>query len=159
VATIEVPLNTILLIRKDKEICVVKFLEFWNGKTEEDLFGKCAIYYQNNGSGDFSRNNVKYSLENLFYPKPRGFHPFVFQLGRKDLKCGSMSLAYTGKGGISFLAPGQRQVYDNGYEFAPSPWTDISEVNISDSRIRWYKLDTMRKGIIIPVNKLFDESK
>jgi len=41
---------------------------------------------------------------------------------------------------------------------APTPWENITEVNVSDKRIKWYRYDKNRKTIDIPViDKLWDD--
>jgi hypothetical protein len=41
-----------------------------------------------------------------------------------------------------------------GNELAPTRWTDIREVNVFDPRVKWYKYDSLRKRVDIPIDKL-----
>jgi hypothetical protein len=48
-------------------------------------------------------------------------------------------------------------IRDYGIELAPTPWTDIKELNIKDPRIKWYKYDEKRERVFIPIDKLWEK--
>jgi hypothetical protein len=39
---------------------------------------------------------------------------------------------------------------DHGIELAPTRWSAINEVNVSDPRLRWFRYDEKRKETYIP---------
>jgi hypothetical protein len=39
---------------------------------------------------------------------------------------------------------------------APTPWTEIGEVKLSDPRIRWFAYDDKESWKVIPIEKLWD---
>jgi hypothetical protein len=41
-------------------------------------------------------------------------------------------------------------------ELAPTPWTEISQVNALDPRIWWYQRDERRWHLYIPLNELWN---
>lgn len=45
---------------------------------------------------------------------------------------------------------------DYGIELAPTKWTDISQVDVFDPRLIWYRYDENRKDLNIPVDKLWE---
>jgi hypothetical protein len=149
------PLGKILLARKGTAYCAIKFIKFWTGKTEEDFFARYESYYQDDGTGDFSSRNVKYKEAKLSFPKPRGIGRFAFSFGNRNICCGSLRLQWAGEGSVFFYAEGQDQG-DYGIELAPTPWTDISQVNVRDFRIKWYRYDENRKRVNTPIDKLWE---
>ncbi len=153
---VRVPLGRISLVRKNKEYCAVKFTGFWTGKTEEDWYATYESYYQGDKTGDFSNRNVQFRKEKLSSPQPRGIGRFAFSFGNRDVLCGSVKLEWTGKGWLYFYGSNQKEG-DYGVELAPTKWTDISQVNIRDPRLRWYRYDQERKRVNIPIDQLWED--
>ena len=153
---IVMPLGKILLVRKDSKYCAVRFTESWTGKTEEDLYAKYESYYQGDKSGDFSKANVQLKKENLSFPTPRGVGRLAFSFGNKEIECGPIRLFWSGHGAVHFYSEGEKQG-DYGIELAPTPWTDISQVNVFDPRIQWHRYDEKRERINIPIDKLWED--
>jgi hypothetical protein len=48
---------------------------------------------------------------------------------------------------------------DYGIELAPTKWTDISQVNVFDPRLKWYRYDEKRKDTFIPIDQLWENGK
>ncbi len=154
------PLGRILLIRRDSDYGAIKFTKFWTGKTEDDLYATYESYYQDDKTGDFANKNVKFTKEELRSPKPIFSlfgHPFAFGI-KEEIKCGPIRLWWVGRGTVCFFKRSQRQG-DYSIELAPTKWTDISHVNVSDPRLKWYRYDEKRKNIKIPLDRLWDEKE
>lgn len=155
---IEMPLEKILLVRRHSEYCAIKFTRFWTGKTEEDYFAIYESHCQSDKSGDFSKKNIHFKREKLSFPKPRGIGRLAFSHGNKEIKCGSFRLFWAGKGSVHFFGEDQKDG-DYGIELAPTKWTNISEVNVFDPRLKWYRYDENRKRINIPADQLWKDNK
>ncbi len=150
------PLGRILLVRKDSDYCAIKFIKFWTGKTEDDRYATYEAYYQGDKTADFNNKNVTFKREELYAPKPSfSFfgHPFAFG-AKKEVRCGPIKLWWTGFGSVYFFKRYQREG-EYGIEFAPTKWTDISQVNVFDHRLKWYRYDENRKRVNIPVDQLW----
>ena len=153
---IVMPLGKILLVRRDSDYCAIKFSEFWTGKTEDDVYATYESYYQGDKSGHFSKEKLKIRKDKLAFPKPRGIGRFAFSFGNRNIRCGPLKLQWAGRGSVFFYAEGQKQG-DYGIELAPTKWTDISQVNVFDPRLRWYRYDEKRPRVNIPVDKLLED--
>jgi hypothetical protein len=152
------PLGNILLIRRDSDYGAIKFTKFWTGKAEQDLYATYESYYQDDKTGDFANRNVKFTKEDLHSPKPSFSlfgHPFAFGI-KKEIKCGPIRLWWSGRGTVYFFERGQREG-DYGIELAPTKWTDISQINVSDPRLKWYRYDANRKDIRILIDELWED--
>jgi hypothetical protein len=57
-------------------------------------------------------------------------------------------LPWTYPNHVAFYSGGQAQ--DEGIELAPTKWQEISEVNIQDPHLNWYRYDEKRERILIP---------
>lgn len=163
---IVMPLGKILLVRRDSAYCAIKFIKFWSENTSEagtvfvasgsDEYAIYDSYYQGDNTGDFSKKDVQFKKEKLSFPKPRGIGRLAFSFGNKEIKCGNIGLLWSGKGSVHFYGEGQKQG-DYGIELAPTEWTDISQVNVFDPRLKWYRYDENRKRVNIPVDQLWED--
>ena len=155
---IVMPLDRILLIRKGSDYCAIKFIRFWTGKTEEDRYAEYESYSPREKSGDtnFLPDNVESKKGTASFSRLYGIGRLAFSLGNKEVKCGEVRMFWSGDGAVHFFARGQREG-DYGIELAPTPWTDIHRVNLSDPRIRWYRYDTTRKRVNMPIDNLWSE--
>lgn len=146
------PLHRVLLARKGTEYCAIVFTKFWTGKTEQDKYASYESYCQADGSGDFSKDNIKFRREDLSYPKPRGIGRFAFSFGDKEIKCGKLKLFWSGEGAVHFYSEKQGRG-DHGCELAPTNWKSVIQVDVFAPGIKWYKYDESRKRVNIPLNQ------
>ncbi len=160
---IVIPLGNILLARKDSEYVAIKFTKFWAENTTEvgtvfvsagsDLYALYESYCQVDKTGDFSKSNVQVKKDKLSNTKPRGIGRFALSFGRDEIECGNIKLLWSGEGSVHFYHRGQ-PMGDYGVELSPTKWMDISQVNVFDPRLKWYKFDTdgTRRRVNIPIN-------
>ena len=153
---IKMPLNRFLLVRKDSAYGALKFKKFWTGKTENDFFAKYESYYQPNKTGNFLDKDAEFSEGELSFPKPRGIGRFAFSFGNKDIRFGSFVLFWYGEGSVYFYGSHQPEG-DYGIELAPTKWTNISEVNVFDNRLKWYRYDPNRPNVIINIDDIWSD--
>jgi hypothetical protein len=157
---VSMPLGRVLLARKGKEYCAVKFLDSWTGKTEQDWFARYESYYQGDGSGDFVKDNVEHRQAELSSPEPKGIGRLAFSFGNTDVVCGPIRMFWsrtTGKGGTLYCFARGQSPRDYGIELAPTKWTRISDVVVSDRRLKWYRYDDKRGYLTVPIDDLWPE--
>lgn len=165
---IVMPIEKILLVRKGSEYCAIKFTKLWSENTSEistlfvaagsDEYALYESYYQGDGTGDFSKKkNIQLKKEKLSFLKPRGIGRLAFSFGNREIKCGTIKLRSISNA-VSFYAASQKPG-DYGIELAPTKWTDISEINVFDPRLRWYRYDENRQRVNIPVEKLWGDKE
>ncbi|OGQ95294.1 MAG: hypothetical protein A2521_03960 [Deltaproteobacteria bacterium RIFOXYD12_FULL_57_12] len=153
---IEVPLDRILLIRKDLHCCALKFTRLWTDNDGKEKYADYEVYYQGDGTGNFANNNVTRSEGRASeFPLRGPFRPFIYQPGDSYVKCGPFKLGWNYKKKVAVMPP-DKGLGDFGFELAPTPWTDIKEVDIKDQRVKWYRYEEKRKRVFIPIDKLWE---
>ncbi len=155
---LRVPLGQIILVRRNSVYCAVRFIGFWNGETDQDWFASYESYYQGDNSGNLSKQNVQVRREELSSPRPRGIGRASFSFGNRDIECGDIKLRSSFFGWIYFFGSNQ-DPGEYGIELAPTQWTDVSQVNVSDPRVNWYKYDRRRQKFNIPIDKLWENTE
>jgi hypothetical protein len=149
---VRIPLGKFLLVRKDNNYGAVKLTESRAGQKEGEEFAKYISFYQADGSGDFSRPNVQITQGELRKCKLFGIGRLAFDFGNKDIRCGPIRLTWSPKGWVRFYSTKQEQG-DHGISLAPTAWEEISQVNVFESRIVWYKYDVKREDTTVRIDK------
>jgi hypothetical protein len=162
---IGMPVGRILLMRaKDNGYCAIKFLQNWTGRTEYEQHAEYESYYQGDQTGNLRSETVQYRKEEVYYTKP-GFAIFGHPIrigAKRDIRCGPIELWWSAGPLLTFVyfnRHDQKQGDFYGIELAPTPWTDISQVNVSDPRVKWYRYDDGRRSENIPIDKLWPEAE
>jgi hypothetical protein len=161
--SIGIPVGRFLLIRKENDYCAVRFTQNFTGKTEYDMHAEYESYYQGDKTGNFDSKSVCYRKEFVYYTKP-SFSIFGHPIrigAKRDIICGPMELWWSAGPNLTFVYYNRHDQNqgDYGFELAPTPWTDIKEVNVYDKRIRWSRFVAKSKRLLIPIDKLWDNSE
>lgn len=145
------------------------------GGKHEDEFISYESYYQGDGTGDFTKNDViihkeEASSKMRFSSFSIFLDPHPFPIGNPMVRCGPFEMWWTSGSSLThWLNFNFKMLYGknrspsetkNDYELAPSKWTDISKVNVFDPRIRWYRPYQVKddSDITIPIDKLWEEN-
>jgi hypothetical protein len=156
------PFQKILLIKKGEKYGAVRFTEFnrednatpgsafREGKATE--YAKYEWYYQGDGSGDFTKSNVKHGKGELVDKPLRGIGRLAFQTGTVRIEFGDFNLFWLYPTSVSFYS--RPSCSDTSVELAPTKSTRIEEISIFDPKIKWYQCDESRKNFLIPVEEL-----
>jgi len=158
---VAMPLGRILLARKGSKYCAMKLTETWTGETKEDIFTNYESYYLGDSTGDFSNKNVQFTKGQLAERRAIMFFKILlYTTGPEndEIKCGRMKL-FCLQNVVYFYHVGRPSKKDFLIdELAPTKWTDISQVNVFDPRLKWYR-DEMRKSIKIPIDQLWEDGE
>ena len=153
------PVGRFLLVRKDSDLCGIRFTECHRGRDarpptvfssgEESLDAKyeCVCQGQSGGGfGPLTRGEVNKRAS-------WGIGRLAFGGGDINVRCGRFELVWMYPTRVSFQAEGAR-LGDYGIEMAPTRWSTIGEVNVRDARLRWFRYDESRKVTWIPADDL-----
>jgi len=155
---IGIPPGRLLLTRNGNEYCAVKIVKV-EDRGEKDYAKSRALveaYYQGDQSGDFLKPNVKYQKSKIGPIRVGGCMPLdIHYLTGESIKCGTYNLFWIPPVNINF--PFGKELREK-IEFAPTNWEDISEINLSDPRLRWYRYGR-RPVIKIPMKEYWGESE
>jgi hypothetical protein len=171
---VSVPLKYFTLIRLGKTYGAIRLTDYRVQGQKSSPIGVSSFvqninadyesYYQGDGTGNFMMYNViRYKSDS---PNSINYAKKPVALGKSWVYCGPLKIGWTSHSKrINYLdliamRNNQRDSEEDisSYEIAATKWTDIAQVNVFDSRIKWVKPYELKDNqeIIIPINKLWD---
>ncbi len=154
--TIRIPIGYFLLARRHSERCAVKLIDHWTTEGGSELYTIYDSYFSKHPVAFISPTAANYFRGELSFPKLVGIGRLAFNFGELDIRCGSMQMHWTGVSWIYFHHSGHA-LGDYGIELAPTPWTDIAEVNFNDPRLQWYRYDENREESYVHIDQLWEK--
>jgi len=148
------PMGMIFLVRSDCSYCAVRFTKEEMGKIDGEYFAAYESWYQGDGTGDFSKLNVIFVKDDLWWKLPIGIgRLWLFSRKQDEVRCGDITLRWLIRTSVE-LIPTKTTSKLESIRFAPTPWTSISQVNVADKRLTWYEargVEDDRRDIRIPI--------
>lgn len=151
---IVMPVGRVLLISRDNFLGAIKFLH--NEERPDGTYSKYEFFEYR--KGEFSKERGgEVSLKRPSDGKGIYFHQSPDDLLGPPLKLGEFELSASAGSDHATVyfwrAPNKP---DLRVRMAPTIWKDISEVNISDSRIKWFVHDDKETWKVIPIEKVWE---
>lgn len=148
-AVVASTLGKFLLVRKGRLACAIKFTSFHRDGEEKMgtvFFSREPIrtaevewYYQNDGSFDFTKHNVTLGKVSLRNTSSFGFGRISFKpMSTLGFVCGTIPISWYDGIHIGFTDMNGRDDFER--EMAPSKWSDLNEVDFTNSRLIWTKV-------------------
>lgn len=137
--SVKMPVGVFLLVRKNGAIGAIRLTNI--DPASADLFGKSTYesYFQSDASGSFIAGNVVRQTGELNVKPVKGVRGLTFQPGQTTARIGKWSFSFDSPS-IIYMSSYHRSG-DQGYEFAPTSACDLSEVDVHDKRLRWFRFD------------------
>jgi len=142
-----VPQGAFLLVRKGRKIGAIKFTSIEQGSTVGTGKASYESYFQGDGSGSFHSPNVRKQTGDNDLKPLKGIGRLSFQVGKDRIRIGEWSFLSSSPGAVS-MWPYRGSQKDYGFEFAPTSATDISEIDVTDKRLHWFRYDLNLKTSI-----------
>lgn len=159
---VSAPSGRYLLIRGTKGACAVRFTEYHRGNDakpptlfssgEESRSAQYQWFYQSEGTGRFTTQNATHGTGTVSDGPCQGIGRLCFQSGNPYFKCGPIRVLWLPSSSLSFSENATCKTAE--YELSATPWSDISAVDITDGRLRWFKCDENRESFRIPMDDL-----
>jgi hypothetical protein len=153
------PFGSFILIRKGTSLCALRFTEYHRGNDAqaptafssgaESRDAKYECFCQTDGGGGFGKATVGQVNKRASW----GIGRLAFGGGEQNVRCGRFKLAWMYPINVSFHTA-ETKLGDQGIELAPTRWSAINEVKVSDPRLRWFRYDERRKETYIPKEDL-----
>lgn len=149
---VHMPKGVFVLVRRGREIGAIRFTRIEPSGAIGQGSATYESYFQGDGSGSFLTTNVvKRSGEITIKPLKGISHSTMWQPGQDKLWVGKWWFGCLGITLVN-MSPhfGEKA---NGFEFAPTSARDVSEIDISDKRLQWFRYDS-NASITLSVSEL-----
>jgi hypothetical protein len=153
-----------LLIRRDDQLCAIKFTGAWRGndaKTPtsfnsgaESFRAEYDWYYLPGSARKWTFSELQSGHSQVERKPLVGLGRFAFQTGKDEVECGPMRFLWIPPTQLMFRGRGQ-EAGDQGYEMAPTKWVSIQEINPEMPYLKWYRHNEKRQSQLIPVDDLW----
>lgn len=144
---VKIPIGRILLVRKNGSYGLLRFIKHWDTFSGRFKYADYESYF----IGDFLRKDSvvlgRHTASAKFIMR------FIF-LGNQEVICGPIRLFWSGGTTVYFYGKEQEEA-DYGVELAPTPWTQVSQIDLFDPRIKWFGYDGQRKRLNIPIDNIW----
>jgi hypothetical protein len=150
---VKVPIGSILLVRQNLKHGIVQFVSKRTGETKEDLWIDYQSWYLD--EANTIQPSTKGELVSRRWVKRFG-RVFSGPAGpeKKRIICGPLTI-FCDRGATYFYDVGKQPSSAGEIELAPTKWTNINQVDVFDSRIRWYRYDPKRPRFEIRIDQLW----
>ena len=138
--SVKMPIGAFLLVRKNGEIGAIRLTRIDPMATED--FGKSTYesYFPADSSDLLSiRNDIRQTGELDLKPAKGMIRGFSYVPGPHRARIGKWSYPFVSPS-IMYMFP-YHSSSDHGYEFAPTSACDVSEIDVHDKRLRWFRFD------------------
>jgi hypothetical protein len=145
------PDNFFVLVRKGGELGAFRLTGIQQG---EDGLGtaKYESFLQADGSSSFRKSNViKREGEIEIKPMTGILHSLTWQPGQNKLWVGKWWFGCFSPSLVNMSSHFSEQ--DDGYEFAPTSAQNVSEIDSSDKRLKWFRFDPNNR-VSVPIADL-----
>jgi hypothetical protein len=144
------PEKFFVLVRMGKQIGAIRFTKI---ERDGDNNGKSNYesYFQGDESGSLVKANVIKRSGEIEIKPMRGIHAFAWQPGQNKLWVGKWWFGCLGPSLVNMSEHFSED--DKGYEFAPTSAHSISEIDTTDTRLRWFRFNTNAR-VRVPVSGL-----
>jgi len=151
-SAVRVPPGYFLLIRKGMDVGAIRFMEFRKG--HDNLIGsaKYESYFLTQGKGSFSDSAAILKSGSVTTKMLSGFGRLSFGGGRRKLRIGNWTFTYRFPTWVSMYPDGEVE-QDFGYEFAPTSAEEVSQIDVTNNRLRWYR-NSQTTSIRITIKEL-----
>jgi hypothetical protein len=160
--SVSAPQGRLVLVRNAGAVCAIRFTAFHRGgdekspttfnSGEETLFATAEEIRLTEFESKF--RILQRETVNLVRGPIVGFGRLGFQKGRVGLRCGNAKLEWTYPNNIGLGSYAETAAKRVQVELAPTAWSDVSQIDLSDERLHWHRYDDSRKDILIPVEDL-----
>ena len=152
---IVMPVGRVLLINRENFMGAVKF--FQNEERPDGTYSKYE-YFEYETSGFKKAKEGEVLLRKPSSGKGMFFHHGPYEMAGPPLKLKNFSLFAhaAGTDHATVYFSNARYKPDSKVRMAPTPWKDISEVNLSDPRIRWFSYGNQESRKLIQIDKIWD---
>ena len=150
---VKLPVGAFLLVRKNGEIGAIRIVKIEPGGTEWVGKSTYESLFQSGGSGSLTSANALRKTGEIDIQKAKGPGRglYIYQPGQDKAAIGDWSFVFANPTAMTMWGKTKGQNKDvYGFEFAPTSACNVSEIDLSDKRLRWFRYNPSA-SVTLPV--------
>jgi len=153
-SSIQLPIGAFLLVRKNGQIGAIRLTNIDSAATDDLGKSTYESFFQADHSGLFpsgSSTLIRHRGELEIKPEGGLMRGFAYQPGPHKALIGKWSFSFVTPD-MMWMAPYHRSP-NKDYEFAPTSACDLSQIDATDKRLRWFRYDP-NASVVLPLADL-----
>lgn len=157
------PVGRLLLIRQEgRDVCAIRFLRVQRGDDkqpqtffssgDENVSAEYEWWLLRPSEADGNVRGAQNGKGVVSKGPLVGLGRLAFRTGQSFIQCGAFSLWWDYPARVRFH--GAVRQGDYGVEIAPTGWKSVSEINLMEPSLKWYRYEEMRGFMGIPLESL-----
>jgi len=143
VGTVTMPVGAFLLVRNGSQLGAIRLTNLTPGPNEAEGRANYESFFLPDRTTSFSGSGVDHKTGDIYLGETVGVHAvFVYTKGHNEVLIGKWRFyfAYPNLMKMSRVSLWKGQ-HDEGFEFAPTSACEVSEIDATDKRLRWFRWD------------------
>lgn len=143
VGTVSMPVGAFLLVRNGSQLGAIRLTSLTPGPNRAEGRSNYESFSLPDKSRSFTVSGVKQQAGDIYIGETVGVHAvFVYTKGHSQVLIGSWKFYFSYPDLMNMSrASFWKGHHDEGFEFAPTSACQLSEIDASDKRLRWFRWD------------------
>jgi hypothetical protein len=143
VGTVTLPVGAFLLVRNGNQIGAIRLTSLTPGPNRPEGRSTYESFFVPDKSVSFAGSGVDHQTGDIYIGPTVGVHAvYVHTKGHNQALIGKWKFYFAyrdlmGMSRVSFW----KGLHDEGFEFAPTSACQVSEIDATDNRLRWFRWD------------------
>jgi hypothetical protein len=143
IGTVTMPVGAFLLVRSGTQLGVIRLTSLVLGANRAQGRSNYESFFIPNQGTSFTASGVVHKTGDVYIGETVGVHAvFLYRKGHDQVLIGPWKLNF-GFPDLISMAPKSfwNGYHDEGFEFAPTSACQVSEIDATDMRLRWFRWD------------------
>jgi hypothetical protein len=155
IGTVTLPVGAFLLVRNGSQMGAIRLTSLTPGPNRAEGRSNYESFSLPDKSTSFTANSVDHQTGDIYIGETVGVHAvFVYTKGHNQVLIGKWKFYFSypdliNMANVSFW----KGRHDQGFEFAPTSACQLSEIDVTDKRLRWFRWEKTTQ-VTLPLAEL-----
>jgi hypothetical protein len=143
VGTVTMPVGAFLLVRNGSQLGAIRLTSLTPGPNRAEGRSNYESFFLPEKETSFTAEGVSHQTGDIYIGETVGVHAvFVYTKGHNQALIGPWKFHFGYPDSISMSRVSLwKGLHDEGFEFAPTSACQVSEIEATDKRLRWFRWD------------------
>jgi hypothetical protein len=143
IGALTMPVGAFLLVRNGSQLGAIRLTSLTPGAKQAEGRSNYESFFLPDKATSFTANGVSHQTGDIYIGETVGVHAvFVHTKGHNKAKLGTWEFWFSFPDTLDMSPPSAwKGAHDGGFEFAPTSACQVSEIDATDKRLRWFRWD------------------